>query len=607
MLGFAIADGRHALAQGSWESSAYGNVAAMPTGRNSPHVGAIGGTLYVAGGQLSSNYGTTVLEAYDPLTDTWITKTPMPGRRYGGTVGVIDGKLYVAGGWNPPDSYVPTNTLQIYDPVGNSWSYGPSIPYLSACGAAGVIAGKLYLLTACDGYSAYKKFFAVFDPADGGRWSALPEPANIHAGPASGVIDGKFYVAGGFNGSVHTAVLEVYDPVGNTWTTKTAMPTARTSPFGGTLDGKLFVAGGYDRGVELDTVEAYDPGDDSWTTMASMPTARQGGHNGISSPEIDGKLYMVGGTTAGFPAMATLEVFSPTVDLPPVADAGPDQAVRAGDSVVLDGSASFDDNTATADLIYAWAFTSIPAGSAAVLAGDTTQSPTFVADLTGTYVAQLIVTDKAGLSSDTDEVLISSENLAPTALAGDDVLVVTGDLVILDGSGSTDPEGDLIIFSWTLTTQPAASSAGLTGDDTETPTLTPDVEGLYGIELVVSDFIGPSTPDTVVITATDTVSFAEIQIQSANNIVMALPPYSVTTKGNQQALTNFLIQATTALQKGDLVKALDKLEKLIERTDGCTLRGTPDGDGPGRDWITDCTAQQDVYQQLNDALIALAS
>ena len=41
------------------------------------------------------------------------------------------------------------------------------------------------------------------------------------------------------------------------------------------------------------------------------------------------------------------------------------------------------------------------------------------------------------------------------------------------------------------------------------------------------------------------------------------------------------------------------------RTDGCVLRGDPDGNGPGRDWITDCTAQTEAYNLLTDALDAL--
>jgi Concanavalin A-like lectin/glucanases superfamily/PKD domain len=289
----------------------------------------------------------------------------------------------------------------------------------------------------------------------------------------------------------------------------------------------------------------------------------------------------------------------------PTANAGMDQAVRPGETVLLDGRDSFDDNSASAALIYAWSFSSKPAGSSATLIGASTATPSFFVDNPGTYVVQLIVTDEGGLSSAADEVLISSNNLAPTANAGDDILAVVGGQVTLDGSSSSDPELDSLIFTWTLTSAPAGSTALLNGGNFPNPTFVPDVEGTFLIELVVSDLLGPSSPDTVIITATSANNYAEIQILEANEVITALPSNNVTTGGNQNALTNFLSQAVVAIQSGDLPKAKQKLQQAIERTDGCVLRGALDDNGPGRDWITDCAAQIEAYAMLNDALAAI--
>ena len=92
----------------------------------------------------------------------------------------------------------------------------------------------------------------------------------------------------------------------------------------------------------------------------------------------------------------------------PTADAGLDQSIHAGNTVQLDGRASFDDNTDSQNLEYAWSFTEQPAGSAATLSGADTATPSLVADLDGNYVVQLIVTDEGDLASDPDEVLIIS-------------------------------------------------------------------------------------------------------------------------------------------------------------------------------------------------------
>lgn len=100
----------------------------------------------------------------------------------------------------------------------------------------------------------------------------------------------------------------------------------------------------------------------------------------------------------------------------PTAVAGPNQTVRLGQTVHLDGSGSFAPNTAPANLEYAWSFISRPAGSAAVLADANTAIPTFIADAPGDFIVQLIVTDPATLrSSKPSRVTVSSLWSAPTA------------------------------------------------------------------------------------------------------------------------------------------------------------------------------------------------
>ena len=75
----------------------------------------------------------------------------------------------------------------------------------------------------------------------------------------------------------------------------------------------------------------------------------------------------------------------------PVANAGTTQTVTAGTLVTLTGAASTDANGDA--LTYKWTLTTKPSGSAAVLSSATGVSPTFKADVVGTYVASLIVND----------------------------------------------------------------------------------------------------------------------------------------------------------------------------------------------------------------------
>jgi hypothetical protein len=62
-----------------------------------------------------------------------------------------------------------------------------------------------------------------------------------------------------------------------------------------------------------------------------------------------------------------------------------------------------------------------------------------------------------------------------------------GDPVALDGSGSSDPDGDDLSYEWTLLDTPAGSSATLTGADTVSPSFVPDELGSYQIQLIVDD------------------------------------------------------------------------------------------------------------------------
>jgi hypothetical protein len=75
----------------------------------------------------------------------------------------------------------------------------------------------------------------------------------------------------------------------------------------------------------------------------------------------------------------------------PVANAGSAQSVVAGSVVTLDGSRSTDADRDS--LTFAWTLTSKPAGSSASLSGATSASPSFTADVAGTYTASLVVND----------------------------------------------------------------------------------------------------------------------------------------------------------------------------------------------------------------------
>jgi uncharacterized membrane protein len=188
----------------------------------------------------------------------------------------------------------------------------------------------------------------------------------------------------------------------------------------------------------------------------------------------------------------------------PIANAGEDRAQRWGTPVTLDGSGSDDPDGLPQPLTYAWTFVSVPDASQLTDLDLLTEGAgaSFVPDLRGAYEVRLAVFD--GALSDTDQVLISISNNPPVALAGDDRNVATGSPVSLDGSGSFDPEGDLITFSWENIGKPTNSgvdSNALSDRSLPNPVFTPDMDGIFTFRLVVNDGVADSTPDAVSITA----------------------------------------------------------------------------------------------------------
>lgn len=294
----------------------------------------------------------------------------------------------------------------------------------------------------------------------------------------------------------------------------------------------------------------------------------------------------------------------------PVANAGLNQSIHAGQTVILDGDDSYDDITATENLTYDWSFITIPEGSVAILDTTAPMYPTFVADLPGTYDLSLAVTDEDGLVSRASQVSISSYNTAPNADAGIDIASYAGDMIVLDGSASGDPDGDSLYYSWILKEKPADSTTELSDWDTVTPYLIPDLVGSYEAELMVNDGLADSTPDTVSMITISAGDYAQQHTAAILNVVAALPEASVTTTGNQTALSKFLEQAIKQLQDDKIANAEEKLVMAIERTDGCALRGSPDTGGGGtgeirKDYIMHCADQAVIYPQLMEALEAV--
>jgi hypothetical protein len=189
------------------------------------------------------------------------------------------------------------------------------------------------------------------------------------------------------------------------------------------------------------------------------------------------------------------------VNHPPTAKAGPNQTVGESSTVTLDASGSSDPDGDPLTVLW-----SQVSGPAVQLDDASISNPQFKAPAVSAAEAsvdltfQLVVNDgniTSGASTVT--VHVKNTNDAPTADAGDSFTVRELDDVSLDGTRSTDPDNDSLIYRWVqILGEPIVALAGANtaGPSFKAPAL--NLGGMPGettltFELTVSDGILEST------------------------------------------------------------------------------------------------------------------
>ena len=96
--------------------------------------------------------------------------------------------------------------------------------------------------------------------------------------------------------------------------------------------------------------------------------------------------------------------------------------------------------------------------------------------------------------------LVITDNNSPVADAGPDQADVPLGVARLDGSGSSDLDGDRITYTWSMEDKPEGSFAEFDDPRSVTPRIDVDLPGLYRIGLIVNDGTADSSSDIVFIT-----------------------------------------------------------------------------------------------------------
>ncbi len=159
--------------------------------------------IYAIGGRDRSNPSDNLstVEAYDPVTDIWIARAPMPTPRHAlaATLGP-NGRIYAMGGSN--SAVFCTDILEIYDPVKNAWIRGTSLPGGRECAAAVSTPGpdgEVLVLAGWDRRSWPLASAIAYSPRTK-TWRTLPPM------PTAGAAIGAVSIPGG-DGTIHVYVV----------------------------------------------------------------------------------------------------------------------------------------------------------------------------------------------------------------------------------------------------------------------------------------------------------------------------------------------------------------------------------------------------------------
>jgi N-acetylneuraminic acid mutarotase len=258
--------------------------APMPGAVEGGRAAAVDGKIYVIGG--SVNY------QYDPATDTWAARNPMPTARLAFGMAVCQNKIFTFGGYslnNGNPTYYAVN--EAYDPSTDTWQVKQPMPTARIPWSASAVGNLIYLIggIADEPHHEVLMLNDVYNVAND-SWTTK-EPMPKSGSPASSVCAGKIFILG-------DSSTQIYDPFNNSWSMGASMPTKEVSAVAAATTGemalrRIYVVGGYgtDTSYLDDIVQVYDPENNTWTYGMPMPTAR----GALSTAVLDDKIYAIGG------------------------------------------------------------------------------------------------------------------------------------------------------------------------------------------------------------------------------------------------------------------------------------------------------------------------
>ena len=169
----------------------------LPTAVSNPGIAVLSGQLYVIGGCISyaeapfcnaNDFHTqapaaTMVDRYDPATNSWTRLASYPIPISGAACAGIDGEIVCAGGQRVNGWDTPSSATYLYNPASNTWTQGADIPYANFGMAYSGSGGELQIAGGATlsgtGWVTTKQA-SQYNPATN-TWTALPPLAKAVA------------------------------------------------------------------------------------------------------------------------------------------------------------------------------------------------------------------------------------------------------------------------------------------------------------------------------------------------------------------------------------------------------------------------------------------
>lgn len=271
--------------------------APLPTARQELATAVLDGRIYVVGGMDAAGTALARVDVFDPEANSWSVAAPLPEPRHHLGLAAAQGRIYAIGGVSSTfPSFSTTSSVFAYDPASDTWTDRSPMPIARRSHIAVELAGKIYVIGGHTGSTSLSTNQA-YDPVTD-TWEDLAPMSTARNHLTAAVLDSVIYVVGGRavvseEGTlmlVNYATLERYSPAADSWTRLHDMRTARSGLAAASVGGLIYVMGGEIPDVYSEN-EVYEPLRNFWQTRAPMLTGR----HGMTASVVDGVIYLIGG------------------------------------------------------------------------------------------------------------------------------------------------------------------------------------------------------------------------------------------------------------------------------------------------------------------------